>query len=48
MAVFNSLMFFGVFWVSLVYADGAMQLAFSITGVVGLFVNGLYGVYMGR
>ena len=48
MSVFVLLTLFGVFWVSLVYAEGGLQFGFSIAAVVGIFLFGLYGIYRGQ
>jgi len=47
MFVVTSLVCFATFWVSLVYAEGAAQLAYCIVALLGIFLNGIWGVHRG-
>ena len=44
MAIIVMLVFFAAFWVSLVYTEGVMQLAFSIITLVSMVLSGFWGI----
>ena len=41
-------LFFGVFWVSLVVAEGTTQLIFSSIALAGILFFGFFGIYRDR